>query len=189
MSKKPIRKVLPPFVAVLVEAEGKPTMWVGADGKPVKDVNAAQKFTLHRSITLAERAQADMLIHEIAGGLDAWLDMSRGLDGLRLRMRHMVEAVVWKDGRPDPKTPEEAKQQEVAFASAWAANDSKDRRMFQEMQAMCDRIDFMARWQVSATREMPEDWRRLSERELDPEIFNAIWNAHEIASKGVAEGK
>lgn len=163
--------------------------WLGPDGGVVETEEAAQRFELWRSPTIAERTRADMLAHELAGGLDAWTDLQQGLEGVRARLRKQVAETVWPDGQPDATTDAERQEQEQAFAAAWAANDSQDRALFSVLQGTSDKLDFLARWSVTWCPSMPARWRSLADCDVGDDTFWAIWNAYIDACNEVVEGK
>jgi hypothetical protein len=194
MSKKngPPRAVVGPFVAKFMEG----AFWVGPNGLAVASEEEAQRFTLFRSPSVAERARAEMIAHEVAGGLDAWTDLQTGLDRVRSTLRESIRKRLWPEGMPEAKTPEESKKLEEQFAEAWAQDDSDERAYFQQLQGMNDRIEFIARWEVtSGVRDgqdrhvMPREWRELRHREIDNDTFYAIWTAYNEATAGVIAGK
>jgi len=182
--KAPPRAVIDPFVVRLSK-----TTWMGPDGKPVEDEQQAQRFELYRSPTMAEKMRAEKLAHEIAGGLAEWIDLQTGLEKVRATLRGDIIKRVWPEGMPDAKTPEETRALEAKFMEAWAQDDSEERKLFQSLNGMNDRIDFMARWEVTLLPTMPRDWRELRNRYLDDDAFYALWFAYNEAAAGVTAGK
>jgi hypothetical protein len=182
----------PPPVSFLVllpvVSEGLPSpAFLRPDGTPGPKGEAV-RFTFRPSPTPRDRARIDQLVHELAGGLREYLDLTRGIESTRALVLDQVVRSIWPDGRPSVEGGEVATQQD-RIEAAWAAHDSVEMDGLRTMQGIVDRLLFMATWSV-LIEDPPEGWASIADRSgLDEATFYAIWTAWNTATEGSRRGK
>lgn len=181
-------------------AEGRTVdRFLAVNGRLVERPEDGATFVLYRSPTPREAHRVDVLKHDAAGGLQEYVDLAQGAAILRDTIRERLESVLWPEGRPEAKG-EEADQQDQRLQQAWTADTSKQMTAFLEMQAMLDRLQFVAEWEVllvSATGPIPEvgaidlapEWRKLMDRPMDLPVLQALQRARWTTIQAAQEGK
>jgi len=169
--------------------DGRKRLWLNGAGAFLEDESAAMVLHFKRSPTVAEGLRINRLAHELAGGLAEYVGLERGAEAARLAVVAAVTAAEWPDGRPAAKGADEVRQ-EAALASRWATWSSPDKSCWESMQAMLDRLRFMARWQVLIV-DPPDGWAVVADRMMDESTVAAVWGcflrAHEDHVRGKAK--
>lgn len=172
----------------LTGATGKPERrWLAESGEVVESEKDAVRFTCFRSPTMRDRHRIDILVHELAGGLAAYLDLNDGAEKTRRAVVARLERQLWPSGRPKVEGDNYI-EQEQALNAAWATDESNEKRGYEEMRGMLDRLLFIATWGVVVV-DAPAGWESLADRELSIPIFYALWSAYIAALAPGAAGK
>lgn len=159
----------------------KVTRWVKSDGTLTANADEAIRFTLHRSPTPAEKHRIEAAMHELAGGLEQWLDLEQGIAQTQAKLVAELEDELWPDGRPEATGPALLEQQNQ-LGQAWDKDVGQTRRGLTTMLGMQDRLRFLASWPVLAV-DMPDEWRKIADMELSDKVFEAVWNAYTEAAE------
>tara|TARA_R110002110_G_scaffold130932_4_gene311399 strand:+ start:1045 stop:1620 length:576 start_codon:yes stop_codon:yes gene_type:complete len=146
----------------------------------------AVTFTLHRSPLVRERHHIDRRIHDLAGGLEAWLDLQEGIVLSRRRVNDEIAAQADDDDDTTAKTPEDRRRSDAELEIAWGNVNPKLRAGLIEMLAMTRRLEWMASWAVlfvsaeDASGPLA-DWNDVAELPLSPEAMDVLWAANDAA--------
>lgn len=144
----------------LTRTDGPPEVrWLAADGTLVVEEEEGASFTLNAFPTMGEQAQIRRRCHELAGGLQAWVETAQALQGARA-----IAAQAEDDA-----------QRNAALAAA------------SELEDMLAMVDFQASWEVLAV-DVPDGWESLLDRRLPPLVSDSLRRAHEVAAEGVLLG-
>lgn len=151
--------------------------WLKSDGGLTREEADGVRFTFYRSPTPVDRHQIEMAMHELAGGLEKWLDLEAGIESTRQSFIAELEARLWPEGRPEAKEQDLLDQQDQ-IAREWDATDSDLRRGLAVMLSLRDRLRFLASWPV-LVKNPPAGWENIAERDdIDEDLFQAVWNAY-----------
>ena len=164
-----------------------PFTFLGPDGEPVDTEADALRLTCYPAPLLREQVQIRMREHEQAGGLKAWQDLTDTRDRLLDVVRAQVMKLAWPDGQPKAANHVEQQAQDEAFRQAWIRNESPQLRQWGELNAMHDRIAFLAAWPCLLVS--PAEWKNLDERDLTPGVLLAIQTAFARATEEGRKGK
>lgn len=174
------------FVARLV-VKGEPR-FVGPAGQLVVAEEDAQRFELWASSTPTERFAMDQVVHQIAGGLEKYIDLSTGVDNAQRLLEVRAETIAFPEGRPVASTLDQQKEQAKRLEEARADVPDSDplKAGFSTLSEMQNRLQFLAMWQVLLID--PEDWRRLADMQIGDDVFYAVWGGYVDAQRARERG-
>jgi hypothetical protein len=186
--KKPARRTVD--VRVLREQDGaKQALTVGLTGIPSwGTAEQVTTFTFYRSPTVLERTRILGRMHELAGGLAAYVELQAALESTGEKVRRRLNAELWPDGRPETDDPAERKAQEVAFNAAWMVDATPTRAHWLHLRDIVDRWEFMAQWEVLAAS-VPPGWASVADVEADETMSTLLRTAFKEAFAEVDAGK
>lgn len=185
-----------------------------ADGNLTTDPEKALSFLVRvprgidgTSIERKAGAVADKLQGEATGKLSAWVDLQRGISGLRGAIRSAIEKELWPEGKPEARDAD-LRAQEERIGQRWAEIVKEARAggdldvhwnylRLEALMGQQDSVRFFARWSVllEAVRvggvERPEllaTWKALEETGASYHYGVSIRGAFEEALEQVQPG-
>lgn len=152
---------------------------VELDGEP-------RTFKLYVSPTQRERHQIDGAVHDIAGGLEPFLDLTIGIEAREAAIVKKLEQSIWPAGRPEAGTDQERQRQDAALDEAFEAYAGADREALDVLRSMRTRLSFLANWSVLLIE--PVEYKGIADRELDDAAFGRLIEAHRKAVEALDAG-
>lgn len=189
MRPPPIAFSVPLKLVSTATGEALPPRWLGPDGTAVDIEARAVVFSMHRSPTPRDTLRIDQRAHALAGGLRPFLELQRGARSARAATIAALEQELWPQGRPERVDDKQGRAaDETKLEAAWRDTDLIEKAGFIEMQAMLDRLEFLARW-TSLIVDPPPGWEDIAEREMpEPQLY-AIMYARSEAMAEATLGK
>jgi len=146
----------------------------------------AVRVKLYRSPTQRERHIIDDRTHTLAGGLEKWIDIQRGIAARREALRRLVINHVFPDGIPPDAGAEGVDEKLRIYLRTF---DHAQADALAELVAMAERLRFWAEWPtlihrvelVSDLGDSPDSlagWEDIAEMPMAPGAFNAVWHTH-----------
>jgi len=164
--------------------------WLSADPsvRITKVEDEAATFELWVSPLAATDVQIEMASHELAGGLDAYLDLEEGSKRAHAAIRAQIVQAIWPKGVPEVETPEEIDAFESSVEAAWAADTSRQKMVLSKMRDMLERINFIAAWPY-LVKSVPAGWESLANMDMAPAMLSWMRRAHANELETHLEGK
>jgi hypothetical protein len=152
------------------------------------DEAEAATFEFRTSLKVRDQIPSKMRMHELAGGLSAYLDLETGLDNVRTALRNRLSAQVWPEGRPEADTPDDRKVQDELLEAALEADDSREKKGLVAMEELHGRLVYLANW-PSLFVKGPPGWEDLAETGVPDSILGWVRVMHSRAVLDFASGK
>lgn len=159
--------------------------FLGAD-MDVVDEEHAVRFQLYRSPTVREQLVIDQIKHDVAGGLERFIDLQSGVQRTRRRLYDEAVKLAYPGGLPSTADDNARKLVEANIESAFLTLPASSRDGLDEMVAMLDRINLVARWRtLFASADVAGrpvgGWSDIESMELPIGHFDALWVAERSA--------
>lgn len=182
------RTTIKPFAVQRPASNPKEPEWLTADGDWTKDRSQAIEFTLLRSPTMRERHHIDVAVHDVAGGFEAFMDLTQGIKNAEAVIVSHIQAELWPDGPPEATDDKEAAGFAELIDTRFKDYEGDLKDGWRVLCDMRDRLGFMATWRVLYVGPKGE-WEDLVELEIDESVFFAVWQAYVNAKVEHDRGK